>query len=101
MQPRVGWRWVFAGLCATVAGTAAPSLAEACSPAEPPPPIGLPRAGTTGVSTATSIIVFGGGTLTGFTLEAGGENISLDTPVEIGAGADGMRRGTFWRVRPA
>jgi len=102
MRSGVGWRWVLAGLFTALACTAAPSLAEACSGPAPLPPIGLPRSGATGVSTATSIIVFGRGTPTGFTLQAGGQTIPVETPVDLGLGADGMSgRVTFLRLRPA
>jgi hypothetical protein len=54
------------------------------------------------VSTATSIIVFGRGAPTGFTLQAGGQTIPLETPVDLGDGADSLSgRVTFWRIRPA
>ncbi len=102
MRSGVGWRWVLAGLFTALACTAAPSVAEACSGPAPLPPIGLPRSGATGVSTATSIVVFGRGAPTGFTLQAGGQAIPLETPVELGGGADGLSgRVTFWRLRPA
>src|SRR3954471_24684954 len=101
MQVRVEGRWVLAGLFTGLACMAAPALAEACSSAQPSAPIGLPRAGATAVSTATSIVVFAGGAPAGFNLQAGGQTIPLEAPVALGAGADGMSRGTFWRLRPA
>jgi hypothetical protein len=95
-------RWVVAGLIGTLAGVGAPSLVNACGALQPLAPVGLPRSGATGVSTATSIVVFGRGTPTGFSLMAGGQSIPLDAPVELGAGADATSgRVTFWRLRPA
>jgi hypothetical protein len=95
-------RWAIGGLVGALASVAAPSFVEACGPPQPLAPVGLPRAGTTGVSTATSIVVFGRGQPTGFSLQAGGQTIALDTPVELGSGADAASGPvTFWRVRPA
>ncbi|MEP6654464.1 MAG: hypothetical protein ABJA82_13970 [Myxococcales bacterium] len=102
MRSRGGWRLVLAGLFAALGSTAAPFSAEACSPAQPGPPIGLPRAGATDVSTASSIIVFTRGVPTGFTLQVGAQTVSLDAPFELGGGADALSgRGTFLRFRPA
>ena len=94
-------RLLVVGLVGALAIVAAPSLVEACGAPQPLPPIGLPRSGATGVSTATSIVVFGRGAPTGFSLMAGGQAVPLDPPVELGAGADASSgRVTFWRLQP-
>jgi hypothetical protein len=94
-------RWVVAGLVGALAGLGAPSLVDACGPLPPLAPVGLPRSGATGVSTATSIFVFGRGTPTNFSLMAGGQAVPLDPPVELGGGGDATSgRVTFWRLQP-
>jgi hypothetical protein len=101
MRFRVRRCWLLVGLLG-LAFAAAPSAAEACSPPAPLAPVGLPRSGTTSVSTATSLIVFARGTPTGYTLQAAGQDVPISDFVVLGGGADGMRGpATFWQIRLA
>jgi hypothetical protein len=98
-------RWtvtVLAGMVWIGVAGLGPSSAEACSPLGPVSPMGLPRSGSVGVSTATSLLVLSQGQPAGLTLQAAGQNVPLSAPVDLGAGADGARGGlSFWQVRAA
>jgi MYXO-CTERM domain-containing protein len=81
---------------------AAPSPAEACGPLAPLPPVGVPRSAATGVSTATSLIVFSRGAPTGFSLQAGGQDVPLGLPEPLGGGSEeSSGPAQFWQLRPA
>lgn len=76
--------------------------AEACSPGAAPPTAGLPGAGTTSVSTATSLIVFSAAQPAGLSLVAGGQNVPLAAATSLGIGVLGTgTRGGFWQLRTA
>lgn len=106
MGRHVGARWVLAGLAGlltvAVGAVEAPSTARACGGPPPYMPIGLPRAGATGVSTATSIIVLWQGGPAGLALRAAGQDVPLAEAINLGPGAENFTRGlSFWLVRPA
>jgi len=100
---RGGRRGALGGLlAASCAWVLAPSPADACSAPQPIAPIGLPRPATVGVSTATSLIVLSRGEPAGLSLLAGGQNVALAAPVNLGQGADHSTGPvTFWQVRSA
>lgn len=86
-----------------VPGLLAPSRAAACS-VGPLMPVGVPQPGATGVSTATSIIVLSQGQPDGLILQAGGLDVPLTAPTNLGRGdnGNGFTGGlSFWRVRAA
>lgn len=99
---RAGCRRVLLGSLALLVCAAAPSAAEACGPLAPLAPGGIPRSGATGVSTATSVVVFSRGAPTGFTLQAGGQDVPLAPPTDLGGGYEGSNGpAQFWQLRPA
>jgi len=102
MHRHVGRRWMVVGCTAALIAAMAPSAAQACGGPPPYVPIGLPRAGATGVSTATSIVVLWQGQPSGLALQAAGQDVPLAAPFALGAGAEGFNRAlSFWQVRPA
>jgi hypothetical protein len=103
MSLRVGGRAVScAALAAGMVWALGGSPARACGAPAPIPPVGLPAATATAVSTATSLIVFGRYAVSGFVLQAGGQDVPLSVPVDLGAGAYGaMQALSFWQLKPA
>jgi hypothetical protein len=81
-------------LAASLTGTLGRSSAQACSPGQPTS-TALPRTGTTGVSTATSLVVILAGEPSGLALLAGGQSLPLSFPTSIGRGPGGT---TVWQV---
>jgi len=73
------------------------STADACSPGVVTA-FALPRTGTTGVSTATSMVLVVAGDPSGLSLTANGENVPLSFPTALGRSGGG---GTAWQVRAA
>ena len=101
-MPMRGRRAAVFGALAALAGAVGASRAEACSPAAPLAPVGLPRSGATGVSIATSLVVFARGQPQSFTLQAAGQDVALALPVPLGGGAEGSSGpATFWQIRAA
>lgn len=78
----------------------APRAAHACSVPERPDALAIPRTGTQGVSTATSIVVLSSSEPRDLVLTADGAPVETDGAVRVGAGDDGKYRSVdFWRVR--
>lgn len=89
---------VLAGLVASAAtGLLRTSTADACSPGVVTP-FALPQTGTTGVSTATSMVLVVAGDPAGLSLTANGQNVPLSFPTALGRSSRG---GTAWQVRAA
>src|SRR5262249_19491267 len=86
---------------ALAGGFIASPPAAARGPGLPDPPTALPRAGSSEVSPATSIIVLSTLQPSQLTLVAGGTDVPLDGVTLLGRGIDGTTgQGTqFWRVR--
>jgi hypothetical protein len=96
------WRGLLLGSCVVLVGAATSPAARACGGPAPRAPVGVPRSGASGVSTATSIIVLSQGQPAGLVLQAAGQSVPLAAPVNLGSGADGLVGGlSFWQVRAA
>jgi hypothetical protein len=74
--------------------------ARACSPGTAPAPTAIPRIGTTGVSTATSIVVVSPNEPFGVSVTANGQAVPVTGWAGLGAGADKTGGPTsFWQLR--
>jgi hypothetical protein len=73
------------------------STADACSPGQLTA-FALPRTGTTGVSTETSMVVVVADDPSGLSLTANGQNVPLSFPSALGRSGGG---GAAWQVRAA
>jgi MYXO-CTERM domain-containing protein len=76
--------------------------AEACSPEPPAPTTAIPKANTTNVSTATSLIVVSALQPLGLKLLANGQDVPLGVATKLGGGfVTSGGRATFWQVQTA
>jgi hypothetical protein len=103
MQARLHRKAVLAGLLiGCLAWALGGSRARACGPVATLQPVGLPRAGATGVTTATSFIVLSRSEPVGLTLRAGTQTVALSAPVKIGLGVEEtLGAASFYQVKPA
>jgi hypothetical protein len=96
-----GRRILAASLVALGVGGGAARSARACSPAAPAQATGIPRASSTEVSTATSLVILSGSQPSQVALLAGTTAVPVDGVTAIGSGIDGVsgQPTQFWRVR--
>ena len=73
--------------------------ARACSPPQAAPPTALPKVGTTGVSTATSIVVLSPNEPFGLSLLVNGQSVAVPRWTALGSGvAEGKGPTSFWQL---
>lgn len=106
MCVRDRWQWggVALPFFVVLAALSAPAPAAACGGPAPLAPVGVPKPGAMGVSTATSIVMLSQGQPAGLALQAGGMDVPLSEPVNLGIGenGNGFTGGlSFWRIRAA
>ncbi|HLK89077.1 MAG TPA: hypothetical protein VKZ18_04230 [Polyangia bacterium] len=92
-------RWGSASVVVALGLVGAAPRARACSPELPPAATAIPRAGATGVSTATSIVVVSPREPFGVEVTADGQPVPVSGWGALGAGVDGSGGATsFWRL---
>jgi hypothetical protein len=98
MTKNLRWAGTLATLALALFGPA--QRARACSPAPAPTATARPRAGTNGVSTATSIVIVSRNEPFGVGVLADGQVVSVAGWSALGAGIDGLGGPTnFWQLR--
>lgn len=93
------WGWTLMAVTLVLGGQA--RRARACSPEPAPAATAIPRAQTTGVSTATSIVVVSRAEPFGVEVFGGGQVVAVSGWTVLGSGVDGAsgRPTSFWQLR--
>lgn len=91
------WGWTLVALTLALIGPA--PRARACSPAPTPAATAIPRAGSAGVSTATSIVVVSPREPFGVSVLANGQAVAVSGWATLGSGVDSVGGTTsFWQL---